>query len=94
MVIGEAGLSDLLPTLKRAEQELGRLINLSTYTREEIAKKLAAGHHCLRTIMDGEKLFIRGDASTLAAALGADFNQAPLTASCPDDLRAISMDSS
>jgi predicted nucleotidyltransferase len=74
MVIGRAGLAELAPALKRVEQELGRPVNPSTYTAEEIAKKLATGHHFVRTVMDGEKLFIRGDEGDLAAALNAKPN--------------------
>lgn len=71
------GLADLASALKWAEEQLGRPVNPSTYTAEEIAKKLVTGHHFLRIVMDGEKLLLRGDEGDLAAALGAEPNQAP-----------------
>jgi DNA-binding transcriptional ArsR family regulator len=70
MVVGRVGFAELAPALKVAEEQLGRAVNPSVYTPEEIAKKLASGHHFLRTVMDGEKLFIRGDEGDLATALG------------------------
>jgi hypothetical protein len=43
-------------------------VNPTLYTREEFATKLHAGHHFLKTVLDGEKLFILGDSHNLAAA--------------------------
>jgi predicted nucleotidyltransferase len=69
MVIGRLGLSELVPALKDAEDRLGRPVNPSIYPAEEFARKLAEGHHFLKTIMNGKKLFILGDRHDLAAAL-------------------------
>jgi DNA-binding transcriptional ArsR family regulator len=68
MIIGDVGLADLTPALRRAEGRLGRAVNPTLYTREEFATKLHAGHHFLRTVLDGEKLFILGEPHELAAA--------------------------
>jgi len=68
MIIGQVGLADLTPALRRAEGRLGRAVNPTLYTGEEFATKLQAGHHFLKTVLDGEKLFILGDPHELAAA--------------------------
>lgn len=68
MIIGEVGLADLTPALRRAEGQLGRAVNPTLYTREEFATKLQAGHHFLKAVLDGEKLFVLGDPHELAAA--------------------------
>jgi predicted nucleotidyltransferase len=68
MIIGQVGLAELTPALRRAEERLGRPVNPTLYTREEFATKLHAGHHFLKAVLDGEKLFILGDPHDLAAA--------------------------
>lgn len=68
MVIGRIGLAELAPALKDAEEKLLRPVNPSIYTPEEIAEKLAAGHHFLETVMSKEKLFVLGGKDDLAAA--------------------------
>ncbi len=70
MVIGSVGLSQIAPVLKKAEISLGRAVNPSVYSAEEVVKKLSAGHHFLETILKGEKIYIQGDQSDLEAALG------------------------
>jgi hypothetical protein len=69
MVIGRVGLAELAPALKGAEDKLLRPVNASIYTNDEVAEKLAAGHHFLTSVMSGEKLFVVGNADDLAAAL-------------------------
>jgi len=44
-------------------------VNPSVYTAAEVAKKLAARHHFVTTVMSGEKLFVLGNADDLAAVL-------------------------
>jgi predicted nucleotidyltransferase len=67
MVIGRIGLAVLAPALKSAEDVLLRPVNPSVYPPEEVAGKLAAGHHFLETVMSKEKLFVLGGKDDLAA---------------------------
>ena len=46
-----------------------RPVNPAVYPAEEVAKKLAAGHHFLTSIMSGAKLFVLGGPDDLAAAV-------------------------
>jgi predicted nucleotidyltransferase len=68
MIIGQVGLAELSSALRRAEGRLGRAVNPTLYIREEFATKLHAGHHFLKAVLDGEKLFILGEPHDLAAA--------------------------
>ncbi|MGH8065925.1 MAG: ArsR family transcriptional regulator [Candidatus Entotheonellia bacterium] len=68
MIIGQVGLAELTPALRRAEEQLGRPVNPTVYTRKEFATKLHAGHHFLKAVLDGEKLLVLGDPHELAAA--------------------------
>jgi DNA-binding transcriptional ArsR family regulator len=67
MLIGQVGLADITPALRRAEGRLGRAVNPTLYTREEFGTKLRAGHYFLNAVLDGEKLFVLGDPHELAA---------------------------
>jgi predicted nucleotidyltransferase len=67
MVIGDVGLAELAPALRSAEHLLSRPVNPSIYSPEEIAEKLAVGHHFLTTVMSKEKLFVIGSKDDLAA---------------------------
>jgi uncharacterized protein len=70
MVIGNVGLAQIAPVLKKAEVSLGRAVNPSVYSAKELVKKLSAGHHFLETVLKGEKIYIHGGQSDLEAALG------------------------
>lgn len=66
MVIGEAGLSDLAPVLRNADERLGRTVNATVYTAREFATKVRAGNHFLRAVLDGERLLVVGGEHDLA----------------------------
>jgi hypothetical protein len=44
---------------------LGREINPSVYPANEFRKKTAAGHHFLKTVLAGPKVFLIGDENEL-----------------------------
>ena len=70
MVVGNIGLVELSPALRRAEKRLGRAVNPTLYRPKEFATKLHAGNHFLETVLDGEKLFILGSPHELLAVTG------------------------
>ena len=64
-------------------------MNPSLYTPEEIAEKLTAGHHFLKTVMSKEKLFVLGGKDDLAAVTSFNRVRADRTSKQElDDLRA------
>ena len=68
MVIGKAGLADIAPALRQAEERLNRPVNATVYTPAEFAKKLKAKNHFLGAVLDEEKLFVVGNEHDLEQA--------------------------
>lgn len=66
MIVGAVSLSDIVPLIKHAEDELGREINPSVYTSHEFQKKVKGGHHFLTSVLQKELLFVHGTADDLA----------------------------
>lgn len=60
LVVGELGLSDLTPALKRAEAKLAREIQAIVYRPEEFRAKLKSKDHFLTSVLDGPTLPIIG----------------------------------
>jgi predicted nucleotidyltransferase len=66
MVVSDAvSLSDLIPSIRRAEDELGREVNPSLYSLEEFRRKLAEGQNFLAMVVGGPKIFVIGDEDEL-----------------------------
>jgi len=70
MVIGEAGLSEMVPALKRAEAILGRPINPTIYSMEEFRRKARAQDHFLSTVLGGTRQFMKGNDRELEQIIG------------------------
>ena len=70
MAIGNIGLADIAPLLRRAEQRLNRQVNVTVYTPAEFVKKVKAGHHFLGAVLEKEKLFVVGDRRVLEGLIG------------------------
>lgn len=61
LVVGEAGLADLAPALRKAEARLGREVNVTSYSPAEFRRKTAAKEHFLSEVLRGPKQFVKGD---------------------------------
>ena len=70
MIVGEVGLSDLVPSLRRAEQRFGRPVNPTVYSSREFKTKVRSGDHFLTTVLRGTKQFLKGNDGDLAAMAG------------------------
>lgn len=70
MVIGRAGLSDLSPVLRKAEERLGREVNVTTYSPEEFQDRIKSRDHFLTAVLRGPKQFVRGGQSDLDEIVG------------------------
>ena len=68
MIIGQVGLAELAPALRGAEQRLSRPVNPSLYSLAEFVTKAQGGHPFIKTVLDGDKLFIFGSLHEPAAA--------------------------
>jgi predicted nucleotidyltransferase len=67
MVIGNVGLGDLAPSLRKAERRLGREVNVTNYSVDEFRKKVADGDHFLTTVLKGSLQFVKGEQRDLDA---------------------------
>lgn len=70
MVIGQVGLAELSPALRKAEKQLGREINVTSYSVDEFRTKLARGDHFLSSIVKGRLQFVKGEAHDLDSIAG------------------------
>ena len=70
LVIGSVGLAELAPVLRRAEERLGREVNVTCYSVREFRAKVAEGDHFLAVVLRGPKQFVKGDRSDLGEITG------------------------
>jgi predicted nucleotidyltransferase len=70
MVIGDVGLAELAPALRKAEARLGREINATTLSAREYRTKVAVEDHFLSQVLHGPKEFVKGDQRDLDAIVG------------------------
>ena len=61
MVIGSVGLADFAPALRKAEGQIGREVNVTSYSTREFRKKVAAKDHFLTEVLRGSKEFVQGN---------------------------------
>jgi predicted nucleotidyltransferase len=70
MVIGRAGLADLSPALRKAEERLCREVNVTAYSPEKFREKIKSGGHFLAAVLRGRKQFLKGGQSDLDELVG------------------------
>lgn len=61
MIVGEVGLAEISPALRKAERRVNRAVNPTIYTPKEFASKAKAWHHLITTVLHSKKLFLLGD---------------------------------
>lgn len=61
LVVGEVGLAELVPALRKAESRLGRDVNPTLFPVREFRNKLVHGAPFLSRILAGPKLYVVGD---------------------------------
>lgn len=65
MVIGTISFGDTVNLLSRAEEKLGREVNVVVYPTAEFKQKAKEGHHFVNAVLEGEKIFLIGDEDEL-----------------------------
>ena len=70
MVIGTAGLSDLIPALRNSERILGRPVNPTVYSTDEFHERARHRDHFLMTVLKGPKQFVKGGQHELETIVG------------------------
>ena len=66
MVIGEITFDEVVSHVSQAEQTIQREINSVVYPVAEFRQKIQHNHHFLKTVLEGEKIFLIGDDGELA----------------------------
>jgi predicted nucleotidyltransferase len=61
LIIGNVSFSEIVSVLSQTQETLNREINPTVYPRDEFILKAHAGHHFVKTVLDGEKIFLIGD---------------------------------
>jgi len=69
MVIGHLTFGEVADAIGGAEAQLHRPINPTVYPVREFRDKLSAGHHFLKTVVKGEKVFVVGGEHELGSLL-------------------------
>jgi predicted nucleotidyltransferase len=70
LVVGDVGLAELTPALRKAETRLGREVNATSYSTREFRSKVAAKDHFLSEVLRGPKQFVKGDQRDLDEIVG------------------------
>jgi len=67
MIIGDVGLIEIVPGLKRAEKSLGRDVNPTIYSLRDFSQRCKEGDSFIQTILSDKKIFLKGNAGELEA---------------------------
>ena len=65
MVVGAISFGEVVSLLSPDEEKLGREISAVVYPLPEFRKKIKADHYFVKTVLDGDKIFLIGDESEL-----------------------------
>ena len=66
MVVGTISFGDIVSLLSPAEEKLGRELNAVVYPVAEFKQKVKEDQYFVKTVLDGEKIFIIGDEGELS----------------------------
>ena len=67
MIVGDVGLADIVPGLRRAEKVLSREINATIYSSQEFLRSRRDEDSFINTVLSDSKIFLKGNDSELEA---------------------------
>jgi predicted nucleotidyltransferase len=70
LVVGPIGLPELLPALRRIEQQFGREVNVTRYSEAEFRAKRNGRDHFLNSVLEGNLISIVGSINELEKTTG------------------------
>jgi len=70
LVVGPVGLPELLPALRRIEQQFGREVNVTRYSEAEFRAKRSGRDHFLNSVLKGNLISIVGSVNELEKTTG------------------------
>jgi predicted nucleotidyltransferase len=65
MVVGKVSFREVVTALTDTQNALGREVNPTVYSEREFRQKLRPGHHFVKTVAGGPKIFLKGDEGDL-----------------------------
>ena len=65
MIVGDVGLADLVPGLRRAEKALSREVKPTIYSPQEFLQRRKEGDSFINTVLSDSKIFLKGNESEL-----------------------------
>jgi len=65
LVVGPVGMTELLPALRRVEQQFGREVNVTRYSESEFLAKQHGRDHFLNSVLKGKLITIVGSSNEL-----------------------------
>lgn len=68
LVVGDVGMKELLPSLRRAEKQCGREVHVTRYSESEFAVKKRVRDHFLNRILKSKLLTVAGSRNELEKA--------------------------
>jgi predicted nucleotidyltransferase len=63
MIVGEVTLDEVLSQIAPVEPRIGRPINPTLYSGSDFKTKIDSGNHFLRSVMQGQKVFLIGESN-------------------------------
>jgi hypothetical protein len=79
LIVGSAGMTELVPALRRLERRFGREVNVTRYSEREFLAKRNAGDRFLNSILKGKLITVAGlrDATKKMSGLKWNLNLRP-----------------
>jgi predicted nucleotidyltransferase len=87
LVVGTLGMKDMLPALRRVEQQFGREVNVTRYSETELRAKRRSRDRFLNSVLKGNLITIVGSPDDLEKASGG--RQSPFTQDKPEGARRV-----
>jgi predicted nucleotidyltransferase len=70
MIVGRISFGDVVSLLSSAEEKLAREVNPVVYPVAEFKQRVKADHHFVKSVLEGEKIFLIGDEGELRGLAG------------------------
>ena len=70
LIVDPAGMTELLPALRRIERQIGREVNVTRYSESEYFAKRHGRDHFLNSVVKGKLIAIAGSPNELEKATG------------------------
>jgi len=77
LIVGEIGMTELVPALRRLERRFGREVNVTRYSEREFLAKRSGGDCFLNSVLKGKLIAVTGSADELEKTTGGRQSSRP-----------------